>query len=110
MRVAVCLSGLSRGVQHSIESIKKYLVEPFDADLYVHTWGDISIGGGSKRFLDSANAPVDRQFFYDHGSLTIEIDNFADHKWDFLGVFDRVPRAIAPMSEHTRCILTGEAK
>ena len=56
MKVAVCLSGLTRGVKFTLKDIIKHLVEPYNADLFVHTW-DIESGGGrsANRFKAVSN-------------------------------------------------------
>lgn len=38
MKVAVCLSGLLRSVEHSFPTIQKYLIGPYNADVFVHAW------------------------------------------------------------------------
>jgi hypothetical protein len=38
MKIAICLYGLARGNKDTWDSLCKYLIEPFQADLYIHTW------------------------------------------------------------------------
>lgn len=45
-KVAVCISGLYRNHTHALESIREYIVEPLNADVFVHTWDDKSIWTG----------------------------------------------------------------
>jgi len=40
MRVALCISGQPRNAEKTIESIKKYIIEPNDADVFIHSWFD----------------------------------------------------------------------
>ena len=45
MRVAVCLSGQPRYVEHAFPSIKAALIDPNDADVFIHTWFHESMVG-----------------------------------------------------------------
>ena len=38
MRVAVCISGQPRSVKQGFEFINKYVIEPNQADVFIHTW------------------------------------------------------------------------
>ena len=40
MKVAVCLSGLTRSFSWCWPLIERYLVRPYDADVYLHTWDE----------------------------------------------------------------------
>ena len=40
-KVAVCISGQLRGYQKTWSSIKESIVDPFNADVFVHVWEDI---------------------------------------------------------------------
>ena len=40
-KVAVCISGQLRGYKQAYPSIKKFIVEKLNADVFVHTWEDI---------------------------------------------------------------------
>jgi hypothetical protein len=88
MRVAVCMSGLTRAVEHSIPLLREHLIKPYDADLFVHHWNDISIGGMSKRFLSgrTSNSPSTESFFRDNGAVDVVSESFEDLKWDFANV------------------------
>jgi tetratricopeptide (TPR) repeat protein len=41
MRIALCISGQMRGYKKAIESVRKRLIEPFNTDVFIHTWSDI---------------------------------------------------------------------
>lgn len=45
-RVAVCVSGLYRNHTNALESIKKNIVEPLNADVFVHTWDEKAVWNG----------------------------------------------------------------
>lgn len=51
-KVAVCISGMYRDHENALESIKKNIIEPLNADVFVHTWDEMSywtgIGGYSR--------------------------------------------------------------
>jgi hypothetical protein len=38
MRVALCLSGLTRNFFDCIDTHKKYFVDPYETDVFIHTW------------------------------------------------------------------------
>lgn len=38
MRVAVCLSGVPRNWEQTLRHLKKYIVDPLNADTFVHIW------------------------------------------------------------------------
>lgn len=46
-RVAVCISGLYRNHIEALENIKKNIVEPLNADVFIHTWDEKSIWTGN---------------------------------------------------------------
>lgn len=45
-RIAVCISGKYRNHQDSLESIKKNIIVPLNADVFVHSWDEKSIWSG----------------------------------------------------------------
>jgi hypothetical protein len=45
MKVALCLSGLSRSFIKGKYSYLQYLIEPLNADVFVHSWNDIMDSG-----------------------------------------------------------------
>jgi hypothetical protein len=83
MKVAVCLSGLTRAVRFSLPLIKKNLLEPYNGDLFVHHWNDISIGGDSLRFTDMPQDPVNDDYFLSRGACNVKSESFNDLEWDF---------------------------
>lgn len=46
-KVAVCISGLYRNHINAIENIKKNIIEPLNADVFIHTWDEKSIWTGN---------------------------------------------------------------
>ena len=94
MKVAVCLSGLTRGVKFTVKDIIKYLVEPYDADLFVHTW-DIESGGGRaanrfKAVSDNWKTQDEKiSFFTNHlnkekNYSDYSIEAYEDQEWNYL--------------------------
>lgn len=45
-KVAVCVSGLYRNHNNSLESIKKNIIDPLNADVFIHTWDKKAIWNG----------------------------------------------------------------
>jgi len=41
LRVAICIAGQMRGYEQAFPSVKKYLIDPLGADVFVHTWNEI---------------------------------------------------------------------
>ncbi|QCO55511.1 tetratricopeptide repeat protein [Pseudorhodobacter turbinis] len=41
LRVALCIAGQMRGYEKAAPSVLKNLIEPLDADVFIHTWSDI---------------------------------------------------------------------
>lgn len=46
IKVAVCISGMYRNHAESLQSIKEKIVEPLDADVFIHTWDQMSVWSG----------------------------------------------------------------
>lgn len=50
-RVAVCISGMFRGHESAIQSIKDNIISPLNADVFIHSWDFwqpwVGIGGGA---------------------------------------------------------------
>lgn len=94
IKVAVCLSGLTRSLQYCWKTIEKNLVEPYNADIFLHTW-DINVGGGgaADRF---ASAPafqnVCKEVFFEQvkqkyqNRFHYQIEPFEDRKWNVLNI------------------------
>ena len=57
MKVALCLSGLTRSVKFSWPLIKRYLVEPYNSDVFLHTWEDIDNEGMRPRVNGGTDTP-----------------------------------------------------
>jgi hypothetical protein len=43
MKVALCLSGQPRFIEHTFKNIKENLIDPNDADVFIHSWYDKSL-------------------------------------------------------------------
>ncbi len=46
IKFAVCISGSYRNHQDCLESIKENLIDPLEADVYIHTWDQMSYWAG----------------------------------------------------------------
>ncbi|GGZ90802.1 hypothetical protein DC083_01165 [Ignatzschineria ureiclastica] len=46
LKFAVCISGSYRNHQHCLESVKENLIDPLAADVYIHTWDQMSYWTG----------------------------------------------------------------
>ena len=46
LKVAICISGLYRNHPESLESIKEKLIDPLEADVFIHTWSEMSYWTG----------------------------------------------------------------
>jgi hypothetical protein len=57
MKVALCLSGLTRSINLGWNSINKYLKTPYNADVFIHTW-DIDHGGNRFSCSDKTGLPL----------------------------------------------------
>ena len=40
MKVAVCISGLPRNYEQGFKELKKWFLNKYDCDVYIHTWYD----------------------------------------------------------------------
>jgi hypothetical protein len=96
VKVAVCLSGLTRSLQYCWETIEKHLVEPYNADIFLHTW-DINVGGGgaADRFGQApAFHNVCKEVFFEQikkkygNRFHYQVEKFEDKQWNFLNVAD----------------------
>lgn len=94
-RVAVCISGLYRNHTNSVESIKKNIIDPLDADVFIHTWDEKAIWngvGGNKSsfrlFGPSAKSIIPKEIEFLNNMETIlpktydKIKNPIYEKWD----------------------------
>ena len=52
--IALCISGQMRTYEKCFPSIKKYLLEPYQPDIFIHTWTDRGSANQPKRFLPSS--------------------------------------------------------
>lgn len=70
-RVAVCISGLYRNHIEALENIKKNIVEPLNADVFIHTWDEKSIWTGN------GGSPNIKKLLGDSATLLIpnDVDN-----------------------------------
>ena len=41
MKVAICISGLPRNYKQGFKELKKWFLNKYDCDIYIHTWYDI---------------------------------------------------------------------
>ena len=57
MNVALCLSGLTRSVSWTCPLINRYLIDPFDADLFIHTWEEDHGGNRVNSLYNDGLAP-----------------------------------------------------
>lgn len=46
LKFAICISGSYRNHQHCLESVKENLIDPLEADVYIHTWDQMSYWTG----------------------------------------------------------------
>jgi hypothetical protein len=95
MRVAVCMSGLTRGSLFCLPFLREHIIKPLNADVFMHTW-DIDVGGGGSadRFLDASNVwrdPQAKMEFFDKEAekhnyfFSSCMDAFDDKSWNFAG-------------------------
>ena len=54
MRIALCLSGLTRSIEYTINSIFEQFIDKFQCDVFIHTW-DINNVSNDERFK---NPPI----------------------------------------------------
>ena len=45
-KIAVCISGIYRGHEESLQAIRETIIEPFNADVFIHTWDEMSVWSG----------------------------------------------------------------
>jgi hypothetical protein len=59
MKVAVCVSGQPRNYEQGYHELKKWFLDKYDCDVYLHTWKDVNstMGGGHK-----FSTPIEYQF------------------------------------------------
>ena len=106
MRVALCISGLTRGSLFCLPSLREQIIKPLNADVFMHTW-DIDVGGGgsANRFLGASDVwrtPEEKMEFFDkeaqkHGYFfSSHMDVFEDKSWNFAGVTEN--KNVVPMT------------
>jgi len=49
MRVALCISGQLRGFEKAYASVMKYIIEPLNPDVFIHTWENIGVSNNIHR-------------------------------------------------------------
>lgn len=52
MKIAVCFSGQPRYIEEGYYFVKKYLLDKYDVDVFVHTWWDDSYPGSEFDYTD----------------------------------------------------------
>lgn len=45
-KIAVCISGIYRGHEESLQAIRETIIEPMNADVFIHTWSEMSVWSG----------------------------------------------------------------
>ena len=84
MKIAVCFSGHIRSLPHTYENIRKNLLEPNSADVYIHTWDTL---GWHYKF-DGGLVDEETDLFYDEildwlrPVKKIIIENFLSKKFN----------------------------
>ena len=48
MKVAVCISGQPRNYERGYQELKKWFLDKYDCDVYIHTWKDKTMEAGHK--------------------------------------------------------------
>ncbi len=89
MRVALLISGELRCFEHTWESMKKYIVDPFNADVFIHTW-EKGIGNESRFSSCPAFVKHTPESFIKNVVQPTEfvIEDFYDKKtWNFVGKY-----------------------
>ena len=106
MRVAVCMSGLTRGSLFCLPFLREHIIKPLNADVFMHTW-DIDVGGGGSadRFLDASKVwrnPQEKMEFFDKEAKNHNyffsscMDVFGDKSWNFANA--REEKNVVPMT------------
>ncbi|WP_269913359.1 hypothetical protein [Acinetobacter sp. HY1485] len=102
-KVAICISGLYRNHENALKSIKDNLIDPLDADVFVHTWDQKAVWTGfggtphyTRVFGDKAQQFVPKEIYNlkkikDFLPCTYsKLEAAIYHKWDgeeFLNYF-----------------------
>jgi hypothetical protein len=84
MKVAVCLSGQTRSIEKGYPSILKYLVEPYQADVFIHTW-DLNVDGrfaNAKPFQTKSKTDI----LHELKPIVLGIENFEYTKKQFKNI------------------------
>lgn len=70
MKVAVCVSGQPRNYEQGYHELKKWFLDKYDCDVYLHTWKDTNstMGGGHK-----FSTPIEYQFTENDYSKILEL-------------------------------------
>ena len=84
MKVALCLSGLIRDFASSGYSYAKYLAEPLDAVVFVHTWSTTTNPGARFQHLTSLQALDEKQEFFESAFPANEIHLLEEVQHDHL--------------------------
>jgi hypothetical protein len=76
MKVAVCISGQPRNYEQGYHELKKWFLDKYDCDVFLHTWKDTNstMGGGHK-----FSTPVEYQFTEDDYNQILELYNPVNH-------------------------------
>ena len=76
-KIAVCISGMYRNHQSALESIKKNIVDPLNADVFIHTWDEMAIWTGlggppfvARLFGNEALNHVPQEYHLDFKKIT----------------------------------------
>jgi len=87
MKIAVCISGADRCFQFVVDELIKNIIEPLNADVFIHAWD-------SNSFSDRFSKNDSNEEIYKKISKKYEIEKF-DSNWNFINA--NKPRNIVPM-------------
>lgn len=61
MKVAICYSGMFRDFLECVENHKKFLIDNYDCDVYLHLWDVYGFGGVSKKYNSINDNKISKQ-------------------------------------------------
>lgn len=77
MKVALCYSGLVKNFNDCVDSHKKFIIDKFETDIFIHTWSKI----GSKTLPNwyNDNYSLDKHIEATESQDSVDIKYFIDH-------------------------------
>lgn len=81
MKVALCISGQMRTFDQCFDNLKKYILNQYECDIFIHTWDNRGISKHGNNFYINENDEITSEMLFNiYKPKKIIIENFREFK------------------------------